>query len=122
MIEGLQFDNRICAKFWCRMNSCGHRRIKCQGQEMANVLHLTNCPKELQANMPKSSVSDSRMSTNLGILIFQILWKSRGHISVTYFSISFVKITFYTEILTLKVELWIFSLEKKATFLVKISV
>ena len=35
-----------------------------------------------------------------------------------YFSISFEKITFYTEILTQKVELWIFSLvslEKKTT-------
>ena len=45
-----------------------------------------------------------------------------------YFSISFEKITFYTEILTRKVELWIFSLvslmkkHHKTTFLVKISV
>ena len=45
-----------------------------------------------------------------------------------YFSISFEKITFYTEILTRKVELWIFSLislvkkHHKTTFPVKISV
>ena len=41
-----------------------------------------------------------------------------------YFSISFEKITLYTEILTWKVELWIFSLMKKyhkTTFLVKIT-
>ena len=43
----------------------------------------------------------------------------------SYFSISFEKITFYTEILTRKVELWIFSLMKKhrkTTFPDKISV
>ena len=45
-----------------------------------------------------------------------------------YFSISFEKLTFYTEILTRKDELWIFSLvslmknHHKTTFLVKISV
>ena len=45
-----------------------------------------------------------------------------------YFSISYDKITFYTEILTWKVELWIFSLVSlmkkhyKTTFLDKISV
>ena len=45
-----------------------------------------------------------------------------------YFSISFEKITFYTEILTRKVELWTFSLvsllkkQHKTTFRVKISV
>ena len=46
----------------------------------------------------------------------------------TYFSIEFGKITFYTEILTWKIELWIFSLvslkkkHHKTTFPVKISV
>ena len=43
---------------------------------------------------------------------FQILWKSRGHI-LEYFYISFEEITFYTEILTRKVEFWNFSLVKK---------
>ena len=40
---------------------------------------------------------------------FQILWKSRCDILVTFPS-HLKKITFYTEILTRKVELWIFSL------------
>ena len=59
-------------------------------------------------------------------ILFQILWKSRCNILVS--SISFEKISFFTEILTWKVELWIFSLislEKKhhkTTFPVKISV
>ena len=40
-------------------------------------------------------------------IFFQIPWKMRHHILVTFY-ISFEKITFYAEILTWKVELWIF--------------
>ena len=45
-------------------------------------------------------------------IFFQILWKSRCDILVSFPSY-LKKITFCTKILTWKVELWIFSLEKK---------
>ena len=47
--------------------------------------------------------NEDKLSKNF----FQILWQSRCHILV-YFSISFEEIIFYPEILTPKVELWIF--------------
>ena len=54
------------------------------------------------------SFSPHYFITCIGKIFFKILWKSRCHILFTLPSIE--KITFYTEILTRKVELWIFSL------------
>ena len=48
-----------------------------------------------------------KSSSRSGFIFFQILWKSRCNILVTFPS-HLKKITFYTEILTRKVELWIF--------------
>ena len=81
---------------------------------MANeIIHINNILRKK---------SDHDISRNIDMIFSKFYGK------VGFFSISFEKITFYTEILTWKVELWIFShfsLKKKhhkTTFPVKISV
>ena len=70
-------------------------------------------------NLEQKINGETLFFDNLGRYYFPNSIKKLVSVILGYFSISYVKITFYTEVLTRKVELCIFS---QTTFLVKISV
>ena len=90
-----------------------------QSQKMGSNLDTNLLPKKTYlirspSNLFRSIVAD--LSRSFPIvqhftldIFFQILWKTRCH-TLVFFPSSFEKITLYTEILSWKVELWLFSL------------